>query len=271
MALYLEGKTPLARMIFPSRRQLNESRHQVYRHGRAQGSDRDRGAERQWQAGDGVDRGNQSQQHSAVYPRSARRVACDLGRRDLGGLALRSATTPGNASAGLRSAAQCLIKGRQQERQDRCAQVGRLVAHGDVAPGLSRGTRAADAARAGAQLSDPQPRSEPGDEPDQSSVSRLEHPLCRYPGVCSAISGRVATEDRACGGAPAGRVALSTVGWIAGVKTNPAPRVTGGEPETQSCETAASDSLHRSDPSRPPNRVDADATPLPQQTATLDL
>src|SRR6058998_3695941 len=111
MALYLEGKTPLARMIFPPRRQLNESRYQVYRHGRAQGSDRDRGAERQWQAGDGVDRGNQSQQHSAVYTRSAGRVACDLGRRDLGGLALRSAATPGGASAGLRSAAQCLIKG----------------------------------------------------------------------------------------------------------------------------------------------------------------
>src|SRR5436190_19217179 len=35
---------------------------------------------------------------------------------------LRSAATPGGTSAGLRSAAQCLIKGRQQERQDRCAQ-----------------------------------------------------------------------------------------------------------------------------------------------------
>src|SRR5947208_14002399 len=77
-----------------------------------------------WQAGDGVDRGNQSRQHSAVYPRSARRVACDLGRRDLGGLALRSAATPGGTSAGLRSAAQCLLKGRQQARQDRCAQAG---------------------------------------------------------------------------------------------------------------------------------------------------
>src|SRR6266536_1813586 len=156
-------------------------------------------------------------------PRSAGRVACDLGRRDLGGLALRSAATPGDASAGLRSAAQCLLKGRQQERQDRRAQVGRLVTHGDAAAGLSRGTRTADAARAGAQLSDHQPRSESSDESDQSSVSRLEHSLCRYPGVCSALSGRVATEDRACGGAPAGRAALSTVGWIAGAKTNPAP------------------------------------------------
>src|SRR5215831_12231514 len=30
-------------MIFPSRRQLDESRYQVYRHGRAQGSNRDEG------------------------------------------------------------------------------------------------------------------------------------------------------------------------------------------------------------------------------------
>src|SRR6202040_3851973 len=106
MRLYLEGKTPLSAMFFPPRRQLYESRHQVYRHGRAQGSDSDRGVEWQWQAGDGVERGNQSQQYSAVYPRSAGRVACDLGRRDLGGLAVRSAATPGGASAGLRSAAQ---------------------------------------------------------------------------------------------------------------------------------------------------------------------
>src|SRR6476646_3914849 len=75
MTLYLEGKTPLSAMFFPPRRQLYESRHPVYRHGRAQGSDRDRGVEWHWQGGDGVDCGNQSQQHSAVYPRSAGRVA----------------------------------------------------------------------------------------------------------------------------------------------------------------------------------------------------
>ena len=73
------------------------------------------------------------------------------------------------------------------------------------------------------QLSDPQPRPEPGDESDQSSISRLEHPLCRYPSVCSALSGRVATEDRACRRAPACRATVSTVGWIAGIATNPAP------------------------------------------------
>src|SRR3989442_12496329 len=58
-------------------------------------------------------------------------------------------------------------------------------------------------------------------------------------------------------------VVMSSVGWIAGVAANPAPRVIGGEPETQSCETTTSDSLHRSDSSRPLNRVDADAAPVP--------
>ncbi len=132
---------------------------------------------------------------------------------------LQATRTP---SAGLRSAAECLIKGRQQERQDRCAQAGRLVAHGHAAPGLSRGTRTTDAARAGAQLSDHQPGSEPGDESDQSSLPRLEHPLCRDPGVCSALSGTVVEQDPACRGAPARRAAVSAVRWIADVTTNPA-------------------------------------------------
>src|SRR5439155_1976131 len=57
-------------MTFPSRRQLNESRHQVYRHGRAQGSDCDRRPQWQWQVGNGVHRRNQNQQHSAVCART---------------------------------------------------------------------------------------------------------------------------------------------------------------------------------------------------------
>src|SRR5579862_5090098 len=62
---------------------------------------------------------NQSQQHFAVYPRSAGRVACDLGRRDLGRLALRSAAAPGSARAGVRSAARRLINGRQHDSHAR--------------------------------------------------------------------------------------------------------------------------------------------------------
>src|SRR5215467_555758 len=112
MALYLEGKTPLTRMIFPPRRQLHESRHQVYRHGRAQGSDCDSRLEWQWQVGHGIDCGDESQQYFAVYPRPSGRTEPDLGRRNLGGLVARSAQAPGAPSLGLQSAAERLMKGR---------------------------------------------------------------------------------------------------------------------------------------------------------------
>ncbi len=45
-------------------------------------------------------RRNPSQQHCAVPPRSAGRAACDLGRRDVGGVAVRSAAAAGGASCG---------------------------------------------------------------------------------------------------------------------------------------------------------------------------
>jgi hypothetical protein len=45
-----------------------------------------------------------SQQYSAVYPRSTGRAACDLGRRHLGVLAVRSTAAAGAASLGLQSA-----------------------------------------------------------------------------------------------------------------------------------------------------------------------
>src|SRR6266566_9596052 len=54
------------------------------------GSDRDRRPEWQWEAGHGNHPRNQSQQHSAIHPRSRGRAPCDLGRRNLGGLAVRS-------------------------------------------------------------------------------------------------------------------------------------------------------------------------------------
>jgi hypothetical protein len=81
-----------------------------------------------------------------------------------------------------------LLKRGQQERQGGCAQAGRLVTYRHAATGLSRRKRIADAARVGAQLSDDQQRSEPGNESTQGSVSRLGHCLCGYPGVCSALS-----------------------------------------------------------------------------------
>jgi len=72
-------------------------------------------------------------------------------------------------------------------------------------------------------------------------------------------------------GAPPRGVALSTAGWIAGLAANLATRVVGGEPETQSRETTAPDSLHRSDSSSPPTGADANPASVSQQAATVDL
>src|SRR5580693_2570649 len=78
-------------------------------------------------------------------------------------------------------------------------------------------------------------------------------------------------QDCASRRAPGAGAALSTVGRIAGLAPQPATRVIGREPETQGRETAAPDSLHRSDSRRPLARTDANPAPVPQQAATLDL
>src|SRR5258708_4891830 len=152
--------------LSPKGDKSNESRHQVYRHGRAQGSDSDRRPEWQWEACHGNHPRNQSQQHSRVHPRSTGRATCDLGRRDLGGLAVRSAAAAGGASSGLQSAPECLLKGGEQERQGGCAQAGRVAAHRNAASGLPRRKWTTDAARIRAQLSDHQQRFDTSDESD---------------------------------------------------------------------------------------------------------
>src|SRR5882757_943744 len=128
MALYLEGKISVDTNEL-SPQEATQMSHDVKYIGMDvhQGSDCDRRPEWQWKAGHGNHPGNQSQQHSAVHPRSAGRAACDLGRRNLGGLAVRSAAAPGGASSGLQSAPQCLIEGGQQERQGGCVQAGRFA------------------------------------------------------------------------------------------------------------------------------------------------
>ena len=88
------------------------------------------------------------------------------------------------ASSGLQSAPQCLIKGGQQERQGGCAQAGRIAAHRNAATGLPRRKRTTNVARVGAQLSDHQQRFDPGDESAEGTVSRVGHRLCRHPGLC---------------------------------------------------------------------------------------
>src|SRR5260370_16392398 len=132
----------------------NESRHQVYRHGRAQGSDSERRPRWQWRDGHGYHPRSESQQHSRVHPRSTERATCDLGRRNLGGLAVRSAAAAGRASSGLQSAPECLPKGGEQERQGGCAQACRVAAHRNAATGLPRRKWTTDAARVGTQRSE---------------------------------------------------------------------------------------------------------------------
>src|ERR1700680_2026204 len=58
----------------------------------------------QWEASHGNHSRNQSQQHCAVPPRSTGRAPCDLGRRNLGGLAVRSAAAAGAPSSCSQSA-----------------------------------------------------------------------------------------------------------------------------------------------------------------------
>jgi len=78
-------------------------------------------------------------------------------------------------------------------------------------------------------------------------------------------------QDSASRGAPPGGAALSTTGRIAGLAAKRPTRVFGREPETQGRETAAPDSLHRSDSGGEIDRADANPAAVPQQAATLDL
>src|SRR5260370_16006894 len=148
----------------------NESRHQVYRHGGAQGSDSDRRPEWQWEACHGNHPRNQSRKNSRVHPRSTGGAPCDLGRRDLGGLAVRSAAAAGGASSGLQSAPECLLKGGEQERQGGCAQASRVAEHRNAATGLPRRKWTTHAARVGAQLSDHQQRFDTSDESTYATI-----------------------------------------------------------------------------------------------------
>src|SRR5712691_1388525 len=132
----------------------------------------------------------------------------------------------------MQSAAQCLVKGGQQERQGGCAEAGRLVTHRDAATGLPRGKRTTDTTRVGAQLSDHQQGFDASDESTEGAVSRLGHCLCRHPGLWPALSRGMVEQDSASRGAPPGGAALSTVGRIADLAAKRPTRVFDREPET---------------------------------------
>src|SRR5205807_2238392 len=143
-----------------------------------------------------------------------------------------SAETTRTPSPGLQSAPQCLIIKRATRATRWMHASWPSCCARTAATGLPRRKWTQDAARVGAQLSDHQQRSNASHESAQGTVSRLGHSLCRYPGLCSALSGGMVEQDPASRGAPSSGAALSTAGWIAGSATKGANRVFGGEPET---------------------------------------
>jgi hypothetical protein len=70
-------------------------------------------------------------------------------------------------------------------------------------------------------------------------------------------------QNPASRGAPPRGAALSTAGRIADLAAKGSTRVCGREPKTESSETPAPDSLHRSDSSGPVDRADANPAPVP--------
>jgi hypothetical protein len=123
-----------------------------------------------------------------------------------------------------------LKEGSKSDKVD-ARKLADLLRTGMLRP-VYRRTWTADAARVGAQLSDHQQRSEPGDESAQGSVSSLGHPLCGHPGLCCPLSRGMVEQDPARRRAPPSGAALSATGWITGLAAHAAPRVVGGGRET---------------------------------------
>jgi len=94
MTLYLEGKTPVSVMFFPqggncTGRDVKYIGMDVHKEAPAIAVLNDSGKPVMESIVE-----TKASSILPVYPRSAGRVACDLGRRDLGGLAVRSAAAP---------------------------------------------------------------------------------------------------------------------------------------------------------------------------------
>src|SRR5215472_1290636 len=77
----------------------------------------------------------------------------------------------------LRSAKKQVHEGRQPERQDRRAAIGRAAAPQSSQPRLSRRTWPTNTEGVGAQLSNGHERSRTGDDTGESDLSQLGHPL----------------------------------------------------------------------------------------------
>ncbi len=147
-------------------------------------------------------------------------------------LAVRRVEASRCGSRGLQSAPQRLVERRQQKRQGGRAEAGRAVTKWNAARGLPRRKRTAGAPGVSTQLRGGQQRRAAGDEPAQSTLSRLGRSLQRRTGLWPAPSRRVAKEDQRGRGAPPRRAVLSAAGCIAGLATHGARRTVSRESET---------------------------------------
>jgi hypothetical protein len=104
------------------------------------------------------------------YPRAAGEPAANLGRRDLGGLVVRSAQAAGHSGHGVQSRKNALLKsGNKSDRID-ARKLAELLRHGSLSAALPWREGPTDAEGAVAQLSDDQQGFDAGDESTQGPV-----------------------------------------------------------------------------------------------------
>src|SRR6202163_2217753 len=215
--------------------------------------------------------GNESDDGSAVYSRTARQLACDLRRRNLRGLAARLTQATRHRSAGVQSAKECSAESRKQERPHRCSKAGRSVAWWTSLVGLPWRERCTDLEGTVTQLSDGHQGSQPSYESTQGGVSKLGHSLCRQAGLRTPASGRVVAEITRGWRAPPSRATLPAIRCAAILTPERQAGTAGGKQEASRGWIATTDSLHRPDSSGTADRSDPDASSFPHQASTLGL
>ena len=169
----------------------------------------------------------------AVHPRSARRAACDLGRRHLGSLAVRSAASPTCTQVLVCNPRRnaLLKEGSKSDKVD-ARKLADLLRTGMLRP-VYHGENGLRTLR---ELA----RSYQTISKDLNRVMNRLKALYRGWGIACAGTQVYAAryreewlqQDPACRRASPSGAALSAAGWIAGLAANPTPRVIGGEPET---------------------------------------
>ncbi len=118
---------------------------------------------------DGIDPGNESGNDSAIYSRTARQFARDLGRRNLRGVVARSAEAACHEVLVCDPRKNALLKaGNKNDRID-ARKLADLLYRTALA-GLSRRNGSADSEGTGPQLPGIDPRYHAGDEPPKSPV-----------------------------------------------------------------------------------------------------